>query len=133
MPKSATDVVQDAIVAAAIDAVMALKAASKGLPNTLLRDLNAIHANTTFADLPKEMQTAIVDSVRAAFTRLSREGYTVSPSQGVPSPRPPRRDPAGGQRPATGNPPGKRGPPDPRRRNTGRPNSGPKPGSKPRG
>ena len=25
----------------------ALKAASKGLPNNLLRDLNAIHANTT--------------------------------------------------------------------------------------
>ena len=127
MPKSATDVMHDAIVAATIDAVMALKTASKGLPNTLLRDLNAIHANTTFADLPKDMQTAIIESVRGAFTRLSREGYTVAPSQGVSPPRAPRRESSSGPRPTNGKPPPKRGPPDPRRRNTSRPKPGPKP------
>lgn len=78
MSKSATDVMHDIIVSAVIDSVMALKAASKGLPNTLLRELNAVHANTTFADLPNELQAAISASVRSAFNRLLKEGYSVS-------------------------------------------------------
>ena len=85
--KSATDVMQEVIYAAVIDSIVALKAASKGLPNTLLRDLNAVHGNTTFADLPKELQDSISASVRAAFTRLLREGYSVSSAQLQP-PRP---------------------------------------------
>jgi hypothetical protein len=93
MVKSATDVMQDIIFAAVIDSVISLKTASKGLPNTLLRDLNAIHANTTFADLPKELQTAILESVRSAFTRLRKEGYTVSSSQLAPPVQQPRREP----------------------------------------
>ena len=78
MRKSATDVMQDIVAAAVLDAIAALKAASKGLPNNLLRDLNAIHANTTFADLPAEVQNAVSASVRAAFSRLQKEGYSVS-------------------------------------------------------
>jgi hypothetical protein len=77
--KSATDVMQEIIVSAVLDAMAALKVASKGMPNTLLRDLNAIHANTTFGDLPKELQDAIAANVRAAFTRLLKEGYAVAP------------------------------------------------------
>ena len=95
MTRSATDVMQDILAAAVLDALAALKAASKGLPNTLLRDLNAIHANTTFADLPKEVQDALSASVRAAFTRLLKEGYAVAPAQAGAPPRPfsPTREP----------------------------------------
>ncbi len=105
MSKSATDVMQEIIFAAVIDSIMALKTASKGMPNTLLRDLNAVHANTTFTDLPKELQTTISASVRAAFTRLLKEGYTVSSGEAPPPRTPPRnpsprRDPAEGRRPA---------------------------------
>lgn len=106
MPKSATDVMQEMIYAAVIDAIAALKTASRGVPNNLLRDLNALHANTTFADLPKELQTSITASVRAAFTRLLKEGYSVS--SGQPAQRggpPPRRD---GGAPG-GRPPGRGG------------------------
>src|SRR3954470_1224149 len=95
MSKSATDVMQDILFAAIIDGVEALKAASKGLPNTLLRDINAIHANTTFTDLPAELQAMITAGVRSALTRLLREGYSVSPAQGGP---PPRSPPPQGQR-----------------------------------
>lgn len=94
MTRSATDVMQDIIFTAVIDSIAALKTASKGLPNTLLRDLNAVHANTTFADLPKELQAAIGANVRAAFTRLLKEGYSVSNGQPAPS-RQPMRDPGG--------------------------------------
>jgi hypothetical protein len=87
--KSATDVMQEILFAAVIDAIMALKAASKGLPNTLLRDLNAIHANTAQADLPPELQAAVAANVRAAFARLLREGYSVAAAETHP-PRPPR-------------------------------------------
>ncbi|HEX9946833.1 MAG TPA: hypothetical protein VGA98_04760 [Allosphingosinicella sp.] len=89
MRKSATEVMQDIVAAAVLDAIAALKAASKGLPNNLLRDLNAIHANTTFADLPAEVQTAVTASVRAAFSRLQKEGYSVSGGEPA-APRPPR-------------------------------------------
>ncbi len=116
MAKSATDVMQDIIVAAVLDAVAALRTASKGVPNTLLRDVNAIHANTTFADLPPELQASITGNVRAAFTRLLKEGYSVSPDvpgraapqRAAPDraqPRPRRPDDARRDRP-----PGPRGP-----------------------
>ena len=74
MRKSATEVMQDIVAAAVLDAIAALKAASKGLPNNLLRDLNAIHANTTFADLPAEVQNAVSASVRAAFSQAPEGG-----------------------------------------------------------
>jgi hypothetical protein len=140
MAKTATEVMQEVIFSAVIDAVGALKAASMGLPNTLLRDLNAIHGNITFADLPPEVQTMITGSVRAAFTRLLKEGYSVAPSQGAP----PRNSPPQGQRvdrgsrsgppPRPGKPPVRRDGPgggDDRRRppNGGRPR---KPGPRPR-
>ena len=120
MTKSATDVMQEILISNALDSIMALKAASKGLPNNLLRDLNAIHANTTFADLPPEVQATITAGVRAAFTRLLKEGYSVAPGRPEPSrdSRPPQRDarpPAGRsqRRPDGRGPGGDRGPPRP--------------------
>src|SRR5687768_14115469 len=89
MTKSATDLMQEIIFSAVLDSLAALKSASKGLPNTLLRDINSIHANTTFADLPKEVQSSITSSVRSAFTRLLKEGYSVSTGQPAPPPRGP--------------------------------------------
>ena len=74
MKKSATDVMQDIVSAAVIDAIAALKTASKGLPNNLLRDLNAIHANTAQADLPPDLQASIATSVLSAFSKLLKEG-----------------------------------------------------------
>ena len=101
MPKSATDVMQEIIFAAVVDALDALKAASKGVPNTLLRDIGAVHTNATFADLPKELQAAITTSVRSAFNRLLREGYSVSPGRPEAPRRPesPRRHPSGSSPP----------------------------------
>ncbi|HEU0099581.1 MAG TPA: hypothetical protein VFQ67_12505 [Allosphingosinicella sp.] len=107
MRKSATDVMQDIVAAAVLDAIGALKAASKGLPNNLLRDLNAIHANTTLADLPAEVQTAVAASVRAAFSRLQKEGYSVSGGEPA-APRPPRPAPAPAQHRLFRRPPPKR-------------------------
>jgi hypothetical protein len=135
MPKSATEVMQDIIYAAVIDGVVALKQASKGLPNTLLRDLNAMHANTTLADLPPDLQGSIQASVRAAFTRLLKEGYSVSPGQPAPArAAPPRRDgpPPHGQRREGGGPPGQRRPPRREPGSPDRPDRPPRP-STPRG
>lgn len=140
MTKSATELMQEIIFSAVIDSIQALKTASKGLPNTLLRDLNAIHANVTLADLPDDVQAAIATNVRAAFTRLLKEGYSVQPGRGVPERRPPAPPPVvgrGERRPPprppvrpdspkpggpTGRPSGRRGPPKP-------PRGGGKPGS----
>ncbi len=136
MEKSATDLMQDSIVAAVLDAIVAWKAASGGLANALARDLGAVHQNTTFADLPKEVQAAVNASTRAAFNRLLKEGYTVAkgapPSRPPPSgTRPPRTDgrtdgPPRGARPDRG-PPG-RGPGKPPIVETKRPPRGGGPG-----
>jgi hypothetical protein len=91
MTKSATEVMQEIVFSAMVDALDALKAASKGVPNTLLRDINAVHANATFADLPKELQAAITASVRSALNRLNKEGYSVAPMNAPPPRRPPPR------------------------------------------
>ena len=118
MPKSATEVMHDIVLAAMLDGVAALRASSGGMPNTLLRNLNAIHANTTFADLPKEVQDAVNLSVRSAFNKLLKEGYSVTGASAPPprlqhrpardgAPRPPRRSPPSGGKPGGGRPEGK--------------------------
>jgi len=85
MAKSATDLMQEILFSTVLDSIVALKDASNGLPNPLLRELNSIHPNTTYADLPKEVQSAIATNVRSAFTRLLKEGYSVAPQGAEPA------------------------------------------------
>jgi len=79
---------QSILLSAVIDALEAMKAASGGVPNNVLRDLQSVHRNTTFADLPKSVQDSITQSVRAAFTQLLKEGYAVGPRQQMQQSRP---------------------------------------------
>ena len=110
---------QSIIFSAVLDAVAALKKGSGGLPNQLLRDVQAIHPNVTLADLPKELQDQIAESTRAAFTQLLKEGYAVGPRQQMqPATRPmdrvperERRNP--GDRRTVRRNTGRRGPPRP--------------------
>jgi hypothetical protein len=133
MPRAATDVMQSVIFSAVLDAVAALKSGSGGLPNQLVRDLQAIHPNTTFADLPKPLQDAIAASTRAAFTQLLKEGYAVGPRSeqtSRPMDRVPERQPRGaGPRHPGGErrgprPPQDRGPRPGGRRGGGKPRGG---------
>ena len=89
MTKSAAEVMHDVILSAVIDGLGALRTASKGVPNAMLRDIGAIHLNTTFQDLPADLQASIQSSVRAAFTRLQSEGYTVLNPKVAGTNRPP--------------------------------------------
>ena len=133
MPRAANDVMQSIIFSAVLDGIAALKRASGGLPNQLLRDVQAIHPNVTQPDLPKELQDAIAESTRAAFTQLLKEGYAVGPRQQMQQSRPmdrvperqrtndrrgpprgPRRGPPGGEGPDKG-PRGPGGPSRPRK------------------
>ena len=109
MQRAATDVMQAIIFSAVLDGIAALKRASGGLPNQLLRDVQAIHPNVTFADLPKELQDAIAESTRAAFSQLLKDGYAVGPRQQMQQSRPIDRVPER-QRPSD-----RRGPPRPPR------------------
>ena len=93
MPRAANDVMQSIIFSAVLDGLAALKRASGGLPNQLLRDVQAIHPNVTFADLPKELQDQIAETTRAAFTQLLKEGYAVGPRQQMQQSRPMDRVP----------------------------------------
>ena len=127
MQKAASDVMQSVIFSAILDAVAALKRASGGLPNQLLRDVQAIHPNVTFADLPKELQDSIAESTRSAFTQLLKEGYAVGPRQQMQQSRPMDRVP---ERDRRGPPRGPGGPPT---RRGGRPPKGGGGGGKPGG
>ena len=88
MQRAANEVMQSIIFSAVLDAIAALKRASGGLPNQLLRDVQSIHPNVTFADLPKELQDAIAETTRTAFTQLLKEGYAVGPRQQMQPTRP---------------------------------------------
>jgi hypothetical protein len=129
MPKAAADVVRSILFSVVIDAIEALRAASKGLPNTMLRDLQSIHRNTAFEDLPKEVQDSIAAGVRSAFNELSKEGYSVGPREAIQQSRPMDRVPER-QR---GGPGDRRGPPRGRRPlgTGGTPGKGPRPPRKP--
>jgi len=128
MTKSATEVMQEILFSAILDSLASLKAASKGVPNIMLRDLNAIHANTTFADLPKELQASITSSVRAAFTRLLKEGYSVSSASAPPPREPaPRREPGRFDRSRRPPPPARDG-----KGGRGSPGKAGRPGGKPK-
>ena len=136
MPRSATEVMQSIVFSAVLDAVQSLKRASGGLPNQLLRDVQAIHPNVTFADLPKELQDAIAESTRAAFTQLLKEGYAVGPRQQMQQSRPLDRVPERDRRPqgpATGVRRGGRPPRDPNGRGPGGPGGPGRPRRKPKG
>jgi hypothetical protein len=116
---------QSIIFSAVLDGIAALKRGSGGLPNQLLRDVQAIHPNVTFADLPKDLQDQIAESTRAAFTQLLKEGYAVGPRQQMQQTRPMDRVPER-QRPTD-----RRGPPRGPRR--GPPSGGDGPDKSPRG
>jgi hypothetical protein len=131
---------QSILFSAVLDGIAALKRASGGLPNQLLRDVQAIHPNVTFADLPKELQDQLAESTRAAFTALLKEGYAVGPRQQMQAARPmdrvPERQrttdrrgpPRGPRRPDGDRGPDNRGPRDP----GGGPSRPRKPKGKPR-
>src|SRR3954466_9378587 len=130
MARAASDVMQSILFSAIIDAVAALKRASGGLPNQLLRDVQAIHPNVTFADLPKELQDQIAESTRSAFSQLLKEGYAVGPRQQMQQSRPMDRVPER-QRPDRRGPP--RGPSQGHRRGGRAPQGGGKGGGRARG
>ena len=134
MPKAASDVMQSILIAAVVEAIEALKAGSGGLPNNLLRDVQSVHRNAGFADLPKALQDSINQSVRTSFNELLKEGYAVGPKAEMQQSRPidrvpvqERRAPTERRFPRSG--PGRRGPCD---RPGGGPGRGPRGGSKPK-
>ena len=135
MTRAASDVMQSVLIAAVVEAIEALRAGAGGLPNNLLRDLQSVHRNAGFGDLPKSLQDSIAQSVRSAFNQLLKEGYAVGPKGEVQQSRPmdrvperdrERRGPAERRSPRTG--PGRRGPDRP----AGGPGRGPRPGGKPK-
>ena len=134
MARAASDVMQSIIFGAVLEGIAALKRASGGLPNQLLRDVQAIHPNVTFADLPKELQDQIAETTRSAFTQLLKEGYAVGPRQQIQQSRPmdrvPERDRRGPPRgPAEGH---RRGGRPPRGDGPDKPRGGPGGGGRPR-
>jgi hypothetical protein len=134
--KAASDVMQSVLIAAVVEAIEALRASSGGLPNNLLRDLQGVHRNAAYADLPKALQDSINQSVRTAFNQLLKEGYAVGPKAEMQQSRPIDRVPVQDRRttterrfPRSG--PGRRGPGSgPGGAGPGR---GPRPGGKPKG
>ena len=115
MSKSASEVMQAILIGAVTEAIEALKAGAKGLPNNLLRDIQSVHPNVAFAELPKGLQDSVNLSVRNAFNQFLKEGYAVGPKSEMQQSRPidrvpvqDRRTPAERRFPRSG--PGRRGP-----------------------
>ena len=128
MPKAASEVMQSILIAAVTEAIEALKAGAGGLPNNLLRDIQSVHPNAAFAELPKGLQDSINLNVRSAFNQLLKEGYAVGPNAEMQQSRPIDRVPVQDRRAPTErrfprSSPGRRGPGD---RPGGGPGRGPR-------
>lgn len=74
---SASEVLRAAIFSAFCAGIEAYRQNAGGLPNVLVRDLAAIHGNTSFSDLPEGVQKALRESTDQAFRKLLQSGYTV--------------------------------------------------------
>lgn len=85
MERSATEIVNEALTAAVLDAVAAWKVSAGGLTNVLARELGAVHVNATAADLPPAVRAALSASVQGLFKRLLKEGYAVNKASGSAS------------------------------------------------
>ncbi len=93
--KTVNDIIHEALFQSLCDTIEAYRVESAGIPNTMLRDLAKLHANTVVDDLPEGVQKVLRTSVSDALRRLQREGYVVAPKDAVRSVRsstpPPRR------------------------------------------
>ena len=133
MQRAATDVMQSILFSAVLDGIAALKRASGGLPNQLLRDVQAIHANVTFDDLPKELQDAHRPKHARGVHPSAEGGLCGRPAPAdaaVAAARP------GARAPSATAPGDRRGPPPrsaPRSRRGRNPRGGKPGGGKPRG
>lgn len=83
---SANEVLRAAIFSAFCAGVEACRQNAGGAPNVLVRDLSAIHSNTSFSDLPEAVQKALRDSTDQTFRKLLQAGYSVVPKSEVKSP-----------------------------------------------
>lgn len=81
--KSAADIMQNIVFGAVVDSISALKADSGGMPNSLARDIAAINANITFADLPKSVQQSVRLATQSSFNLLLKNGYVLVPKSEV--------------------------------------------------
>lgn len=77
--KSAKEVMQEICFNALVEAVQSMK--RNNIDNGLLREVKALHSNTTFADLPDYVKKSLRDNVDRAFIKLNSEGYVVTPKQ----------------------------------------------------
>lgn len=127
--KSASDVMQSVLIAAVVEAIEALRAGAGGLPNNLLRDLQGVHRNAAFADLPKALQDSVNQSVRTAFNQFLKDGYAIGPKAEMQS-RPIDRVPERERRVPTDRRDNRKGP---GRRGPGGGPGGGRPGGAPRG
>lgn len=80
MNKPLAELMQNVMFSAVLETVTAMKQSVNNAPNMLLRDINSIHANSTFEDLPKPVQDAIKDSARNAMLSFRKEGYSITTS-----------------------------------------------------
>jgi hypothetical protein len=54
----------------------------------MLREINSLHANSTFGDLPEHLQKSIKESVKNSLNRLRKEGFSVAPTSVTYVPKP---------------------------------------------
>jgi hypothetical protein len=93
MERAATEVMQSIVFSAVLDCHCGAEVRFRRPAQSAAPRRSGIHANVTFADLPKELQDAIAASTRSAFTQLLKEGYAVGPRQQMQTTRPMDRVP----------------------------------------
>ena len=79
---SSRELMQQIVVRSVIEAVQGMKAANAN-DNTLLRELKALHGNTTMEDLPDHLKKLVNELTQSMFGYMNRNGYVLVPRDSV--------------------------------------------------
>lgn len=72
---------QEIVSRSAIALVEASRKANRDNDNLVLREMKALHSNTTFGDLPEHLQKAVIEVANSMFGYVNHNGYVLIPKE----------------------------------------------------
>jgi hypothetical protein len=72
------EIMEQVVVRAVLEAVQAMRKANS-TDNMLLRELKALHSNTTMEDLPEHLQKLVKELATSMFGYINRSGFVLVP------------------------------------------------------
>lgn len=80
---SSRQALEEVILRAHVELIKATRQGTKNNQNIFLREVAALHDNTTKADVPDYLKRALVDNTTSMIAWLHKEGFVIVPKDSV--------------------------------------------------